>query len=1249
MTAAWRTAPLPLLLIGLAVVAVLANVPGTVEAQTPPNQAPTGLPIVLAVAEGAPILFADTSHIADGNGIPFTGDASDLIAFTYAYRWIRVDGANETNVGGNSPKYRLVDADIGTLIKVQVSYTDRDGHDESLTSVPFGPVVRPAALPSPATLVGNTGQSASATATITHQYAMEFTLGSHGQGYELSSVSIELAAVPFSLTVSLWIGDHSVHSSVPATKLFDFRNPASFQVGRNEFTAPAGVLVHQRVRYYIVLSDFGSTLSINETTSDNEDAGGEAGAELGNTACVRALDKTGLWESSCSRDSVLRLAVEGSQRTSGILASTFAQPFMGNQEIISIGDDCCFEMGAGGADRYLIRGFSWNTDDTTPRGGGISNPFHLVAGTSSTEGAKLFRVINTRSEAGITEWTAPQGATVAGGSSKRYTFAQNLTTYLDHIGDSARLGGILTRTWGIESGEADKPSAPGVTLSDHVDIELGGAPLVAVLGEPLDAMVSNLGRNNNGYVSIGGADMVVSQGFTTGSDEDDYPLTGIGVNIEGSGAQIPDNARSVSAAVHADSSGKPGAKLFDLVSPAEYAAGLSFFEAPRGTVLDPSTSYVLVWTYNAGSGHRLQRTAINGEDSGKLAGFSIADAYYLGADVDNLSVDTGGNALEIAVYGSQVNKLATGRPAVYPSADGAGILLADTFGIEDPNGVLVYSSTDEEFVRSVEWSYQWIRVDGESQAETEIGADSLRYQPVDADLGHLIKVRVEFTDQAGYAEAVTSLPFGPIAEAGPSAYPSTLVGNTDQLEPLELLSGFDLHSSNSRASGTWSDGTTIWVANSASGGSGKVFAYTLADGKRDSNKDIGSGSIGNHPQSVCSNGTTMWAGVDDALFDTKLYAYKLSDLSRDAGKDITPHSSNDEPRGIWCDASTVWVIEEDSTDKIFAYKLADGTRDSSKDFNTIDAASNNLPLGLWSDGTTMWVSDRTDNKLYAYKMSDKSRDADKDITLRSGNTSAYGIWSDGQTMLVVDSGDDKLYAYEMPGAEEAHEAALQASAAEPAGQTAIITQQYAQGFRLGDHGQGYELTSVEIDLAALPSSLTVSLWIGALPGYEVGTEGNQVSQDSGPVYRLFDFANPGAFKVGLNRFTAPAGAFAYQNVNYWIVLSDFGSSLQVKETASDAEDGGGEPGAVVFDEARVRALSETGPWRSSAARAGVLRLVLKGSKRTSGILASNYTQGLDTPGNRLEGRRGRDANHARRSGSLPDPRVFLALGRHHTR
>ena len=732
MTTSRRLSPKLLLLpIGLAALAVLVLIPWVVQAQTPPNQSATGLPVVYPSAEGAGVLLADLSGIGDGNGLTYNIETQ----YNFSYQWIRVDGDTsiETNVGAGSARYQSVDADIGNLIKVSVSFTDGDGYTETVTSLTFGPLTQPAGPPEPtseptSTLVSNTGQSPPATAMITQQYAMGFRLGKHGQGYEISSVSIDLAAVPSDLTVSLWISapPEYTYSGAAAFKLFDFENPGSFAVGLNKFTAPAGAFAYQNVNHFIVLSGFGSSLSINETTSDDEDAGGETGAILFDDARVRALNSTGRWGTSTSRASVLRLAVEGSRRISGILASNYAQT-QNAQEIISIGDEGGMPITLGAADRYLIRGFSWLSDDSTSRGGGITNPFDLRSGFTlsspnvkgqqaiTSTGAKLFSLINTRDVAGINVWSAPQGATVAGSSS--YLVYEKYDTRPDGV--------TLSRFLGTDSDDEDSPTAAGVTLSDTVG-DVAGRPLMAFLGEPLYATVQNLGQTDNSYAIADSTNAVLSQGFTTGSEAAGYGLQGIGVNIEGSDdsnsvAQLPDDATSVTVAVHADSGGKPGAKLFDLVSPAEYAAGHSFFEAPAGTTLDPSTSYVLVWSHLSGAAHRLQRTSSDNEDAGAFAGFSIADAFYRGADIDNLSVNSGGNALEIVVYTDTTPRNATGRPVVLASAEGAGILAADTSRIADEDG-LPYSGSPDSGIDNYVFSYQWIRVDGETAAETEVGA-----------------------------------------------------------------------------------------------------------------------------------------------------------------------------------------------------------------------------------------------------------------------------------------------------------------------------------------------------------------------------------------------------------------------------------------------------------------------------------------------------------------------------------------------
>ena len=148
LTASRRIAPkLLLLLIGLAVLLALLPTSSSVQAQTPPNQSATGRPVVLAAAQGAGILFADTENIDDGNGLPIT-IVSSYANFNWSYRWIRVDGDSETNVGADSATYQPVEADVGKLIKVRVLFMDGDRYSEARTSLPFGPITnRPRRCP----------------------------------------------------------------------------------------------------------------------------------------------------------------------------------------------------------------------------------------------------------------------------------------------------------------------------------------------------------------------------------------------------------------------------------------------------------------------------------------------------------------------------------------------------------------------------------------------------------------------------------------------------------------------------------------------------------------------------------------------------------------------------------------------------------------------------------------------------------------------------------------------------------------------------------------------------------------------------------------------------------------------------------------------------------------------------------------------------------------------------------------------
>ena len=105
------------------------------DADTSDNSPATGLPTISGTAQVGETLTADTSGIADADG---------LSNVQYEYQWL----ADDADIAGaTNATYTLTDSEESKAITVQVDFTDDAGNDESLTSEPTAVVA--AALPPP--------------------------------------------------------------------------------------------------------------------------------------------------------------------------------------------------------------------------------------------------------------------------------------------------------------------------------------------------------------------------------------------------------------------------------------------------------------------------------------------------------------------------------------------------------------------------------------------------------------------------------------------------------------------------------------------------------------------------------------------------------------------------------------------------------------------------------------------------------------------------------------------------------------------------------------------------------------------------------------------------------------------------------------------------------------------------------------------------------------------------------------------
>ena len=139
-------------------------------------------------------------------------------------------------------------------------------------------------------------------------------------------------------------------------------------------------------------------------------------------------------------------------------------------------------------------------------------------------------------------------------------------------------------------------------------------------------------------------------------------------------------------------------------------------------------------------------------------------------DANNEETLTSEATVEVA---AAPNRAATGAPTISGTPQVRETLTADTADIADVDGL-----------NNVSCSYQWIRNDGNADADIEDATDST-YKLSDTDVGKTIKVRVSFTDSAGNDESLTSVATTAVLATVPAQPLSLAVATGDQIQELD--------------------------------------------------------------------------------------------------------------------------------------------------------------------------------------------------------------------------------------------------------------------------------------------------------------------------------------------------------------------------------------------------------------------------------------------------------------------------------
>ena len=179
------------------------------------------------------------------------------------------------------------------------------------------------------------------------------------------------------------------------------------------------------------------------------------------------------------------------------------------------------------------------------------------------------------------------------------------------------------------------------------------------------------------------------------------------------------------------------------------------------------------------------------------------------------------------------NNPATGTPAITGTAQVGETLTVDTSGIADEDGL-----------ENAAFSHQWL-ADGTAIS----GATANAYTPVEADEGKAVTVQVNFTDDAGKDETLTSAPTAAVAGAEPT-------------EPSAQPTGLLATATHDSVTLTWNDPQDD-----------SITGYVILRRNRDTDTE------GHFDELVADTGTAAATYTDDTVAAETSYTYRIKAIN----------------------------------------------------------------------------------------------------------------------------------------------------------------------------------------------------------------------------------------------------------------------------------------------------------------------------------------------------------------------------------
>ena len=716
----------------------------TVAVAAAPNNPATGAPTINGTAVVGEPMRAATSGIMDTDG---------LTSVSYTYQWVRVDGTEADISGATSSTYTLVAADEGKTIKVKVSFTDDAGNAETLTSAATVAVAN--AQTTTNTYVSNIDQGSDNDWSASEDRAQTFTTGSRTGGYTVTSVDVgyeDDEGDKFSAAIWTVDSDNEPDDGDNNNKVADLTAPTgTWSAGDTlTFTAPTGTTLDASTTYAVVLTKTGNAVKLDTTTSSDEDSGAFAGWSIADGGYFYSSNT---WTAHPTGEA-LRIAIKGTTAAddcAGDTTTTCSVSLGGSVtgDIEAVADRDYFSLAVTSGASYQI-----DAEGSETSMGTLDDP-HLILRDASDTNLDL----NDDGGDGVNArivWTASSTGTVYVLVSQAFHSSTGTYTLTVSVGPEDDCADNTTTTCyvspgspatgDIQYGGDEDYFSLSVTSGFTYQIDAEGADTsMGTLTDPFIFLrdASNVGLASN---DDGGTSFNARLTWTASSTGNVY------VNIYSAEADDTGTYTLTVSVSNTPATGAPAITGTTTVG--------EMLTATTGSIADADGLTSPTYTY--------QWIRVDGSTETDISGATASTYTLVAADLgktikvkvsftdDDSNAETLTSAATSAVT-SAANNPATGAPTISGTAQVGQTLSASTSGISDTDGL-----------NTPGYSYQWVRVDGSTEADIS-GATSSTYTLVAADEGKTIKVKVSFTDDASNAETLTSMATAAVAAAGTSA------------------------------------------------------------------------------------------------------------------------------------------------------------------------------------------------------------------------------------------------------------------------------------------------------------------------------------------------------------------------------------------------------------------------------------------------------------------------------------------------